>query len=92
MGKWDYTLKSGKQLRESIGVDDYEAVLNSLRQRWDEIEHMSRNLPSCDMYIIEVEDLLEDISNGVLVADSDIDNLLDELYDYCDDNDIWIDI
>lgn len=89
--RWNYTLKSGKHLRESIGADNYEDVLNSLLQCWDEIERMNRNLPSCDMYIIEVEDLLEDIANGALAVDEDIDILLDELYDYCDDNRIWID-
>ena len=92
MCKWNYTLRSGKQLRESIGADNYEAILNSLLQCWDEIEHMNRNLPSCDMYIIEVEDLLEGISNDALIVDSDIDILLDELYDYCDDNRIWVGI
>lgn len=90
--RWNYTLKSGKQLRESINADNYKAVLNSLLRCWDEIERMNRNLPSCDIYIIEVEDLLEDITNGALAVDEDIDILLDELYDYCDDNRIWIDI
>ena len=92
MSKWNYTLKSGKRLRESINADNYEAVLNCLLQCWDEIEHMSRNLPSCDIYVIEIEDLLEDMTDGALVVDSDIDILLDELYDYCDDNHIWVDI
>lgn len=92
MSRWDYTLKSGKQLRESINADDSEAVLTALLQCWNEIDHMDKNLPFVDEYIIEIEDTLEYISEGTMVTYSDVDSLLSDLYDYCDIDRIWVDL
>lgn len=100
MGRWKYTLKSGKMLRESILQDDSEEVLKNLKKCFEEIHSL---IPQ--MY--DEDDLEEDIAE----IDSQLDNLenyeeydmtredcedainycLDNFYDICDANRIWVD-
>ena len=85
--KWNYTLKSGKALRQAIADEDYEAVKERLIAAYKEI-----NEAMPDIY--DEDDLAYDISNlEVMDLDEDeIDYALSDFYDLCDNLGIWVDI
>lgn len=98
MGKWVYTLKSGKGLRQAINNDDQLAVLTSILSCIDEIRAFSRyniiyikHEDVLDMLEIEAQDLIHE-ADLTSIDEDEINYLLDDFYDFCDDNYIWVDI
>ena len=100
--RWNYTLKNGKALRRAIENEDNVEVLNLLKKCYEEINNF---LPD-DLY--DENDLYNDISeidnqldNCENYADYDmtyedvtdeIDYLLQNFYDLCDANKIWVEL
>lgn len=86
MSKWRYTLKAGKELREAIIAEDTEGTLKALGKAWEEIHaQFPDEYDECD--------LTNDLDNIEMVETEDNDEinyLLDELYDYCDNTRIWV--
>lgn len=88
--QWKHQLSSGIELRNQINSDDLDkqGILDALDKCLYELKNI---LPEDDQY--EVDDLLEEIEM-IEVEDDDfeehIDYILNELYDICDYNNIWI--
>lgn len=99
--RWTYTLKSGKALREAIDNDDNLATLEALKACWQEIHD---NYPdSYDDYDLErdladIENEMDNIMNfdDYDLTDEDIEDninyMLDNLYDFCDGYNIWVEL
>ena len=93
-GNWEYQLKSGKDLRKAINDNDdstesWVRVLNAIKTCCEELKtilgeddvSVNNLVDDCDFYIDTI-DTEEDESN--------IDYCLDQLYDICDGNNIWV--
>lgn len=98
-GKWVYTLKNGKALRQAIADEDQLGILTVLRDCWEEIhERFPEEYDEDDL-----SDELEDIDNEIDNLDNyeeydmtyediedNINYLLGNLYDFCDAFNIWV--
>jgi len=85
--KWDYTLQSGKALRQAIDDEDVERVKENLKKCWEEIH---KQFPD-DFDEYELEDKITEID----YSEDDIDEVdyqLDDLYDFCDAMSIWVEL
>ena len=93
MAKWTYTLKSGKALRQAINDDDQLAVLASILSCIDEIRANAQIIDEgvLDMFEAEAQDLIHE-ADLTGIDEAEINYLLDDFYDFCDDNHIWVDI
>lgn len=101
MGKWKYTLKNGNVLRRAIDDGNIEKVLNTLKEFYTEI---NTALPDYfDEY--DLEDKIEDIDNELdnyynydeydmtlQDVEDNVDGLLYNFYDFCDDLKVWVEI
>lgn len=99
MGKWNYKLDSGKALREAIDNDDSENTLNCLRKCYEEIHKLIPDIYDEDDLaddISEINNQLDNLANyeeyNMTEEDcqDEINDLLSDFYDFCDDNRIWI--
>lgn len=101
MARWKYTLKAGKDLREAISDDDNLRTLEMLEKCWreinaqfpddfdeddlqnelDDIENQKDNVENYEDYDMTEEDLQDEINY-----------LLDNFYEYCDNTGIWVEI
>lgn len=101
MAKWRYTLKIGPDLRDAISNENYEEILNYLEIAWKkinekfpdeyeedeliedlaDIDNERENLLNFESYGLDFEEVIENI-----------DYLLNNLYEYCDNTRIWIEI
>ena len=101
MARWKYTLKTGKELREALQENDMEETLNILKKCWreihkalpeeydeddlnndiDDIENQLDNLENYDDYDMTLEDV-----------EDEINYLLDNFYDFCDNMRIWVEV
>ena len=100
-GKWIYTLKAGKSLRSAIDDEDYDSVLTELKSCWKEINN---NFPE-EFDESDLDEVLEDIDNerdnlynyedydmDFEDVEDNINYLLNDLYDFCDAFNIWVEI
>lgn len=98
---WKHKLDSGKALRQAINEDDNKATLKALMACYKEIhklipyqydendldndcEEIYNQLDNCDNYVayeMTEEELQEEINY-----------LLKQFYDLCDDNGIWVEL
>jgi len=101
MANWKYRLKVGSDLREAISDENYEDVLKYLEKAWREInkqfpEDYEEDELNEDIADIENErdNLLnyEDYDMKMEDVEENINYLLTNLYDYCDNMGIWIEI
>lgn len=97
--KWNYHLKQGRELREAINEDKMEEVLNLL---WSCYVEINQNLP--DLYdedelqedLADIDNQLDNLENyedyGMSEDDvmDEINYLLNNFYDFCDNLKIWI--
>mgnify|MGYP006988844089 CR=1 FL=1 len=101
MANWKYILKVSSDLRDAISNEKYEDILNYLEKAWREInkefpdeyeedepiediadiENERDNLLNFESYDMDFEEVVENI-----------DYLLNNLYDYCDNMRIWIEV
>ena len=101
MANWKYRLKTGLDLREAINDENPEEVLKCLEKSWREINKQFPNdyeddELNDDMADIENErdNLLnyEDYDMTIEYVEENINYLLNNFYDYCDNMRIWIGI
>ena len=86
---WRYTVKTGKQLREAIDGGNLEEILDNLEEVWREIHN--RFPKEYDEY--DLENDLSDIDGVREDGDEeDVDMLLSDLYDYCDNTRLFIEL
>lgn len=99
--KWKYTLKSGKALRNAINEDDNIETLNVLKTCYQEINRAMPDLYDEGDLENDIEDIDNQIDNCVNYEDYDmteedvedeINYLLSNFYDLCDNLSIWVDI
>ena len=84
--RWRYTLKAGKALRDAIEDGDYNAILAMIQSCYQELAEAGIiDQDECDKNVEDIDYL--DIE---ALEDDDIDYYLDELYDLCDNLDVWI--
>ena len=101
MATWNFKLKSGKALRQAIDSEDIVDILTALEDCWreihekmpddydendlendlDEIENQLDNAENYDDYDMSEEDVREEV-----------DYLLDQFYDFCDNVRIWVEL
>lgn len=90
MANWRYTLKVGKRLRKAVHGENVNEVFEALKEAWREIHEQFPDEYDEDDLEMEIEDIEAVQSDD---ADyEDIDYLLDNLYDYCDNTRIWIEM
>lgn len=87
-GRWNYTLKSGKALRDVIEDEDLLGICSALQLCYQEL---------FDAGIIDEDDKNEYISaiDFIDLEDEDVEDQidweLDNLYDLCDNLGVWVD-
>ena len=91
MANWNYICKSGKALRNAIDGENTVKVLKALINCYEEIRSMLTEDDS--LYDNDIEVSIYDIQdrlNGGDTEDDDVDMLLEEFYDFCDEVRIWV--
>lgn len=84
--KWRYTLKNGRALRDAIETEDYIAILATIQLCYQELNDAGIiDDDDCEEWVEEIDYL-----NVDEMDDDDIDYWLDQLYDVCDNLDVWI--
>jgi hypothetical protein len=93
MAKWEYTITSGKALREAIYNEDTEQVVKCLIHCYKELQSkLTEEDKEWKGY--DIEDSIGVLTLYALYPD-DEDNVnyyLEEFYDICDDVRAWIEI
>lgn len=101
MANWKYRLKTGSDLREAISDENYEDVLKYLEKSWREINKQFPNDYEEDELNEDIADIANERDNLYNYEDYDItmddveeniNYLLTNLYDFCDNMGIWIEI
>ena len=101
MANWKYRLKTGSDLRESINDENYEDVLKYLEKSWREINKKFPNDYEEDELNEDIADIenerdnlfnYEDYDMTMEDVEENINYLLTNLYDFCDNMGIWIEI
>ena len=99
MADWKYRLKTAPGLREAIHKGNCEEVLNQLEAAWKEIhERFPDDYEDPESDISDIENERDNLANhedyGMTMEDveENIDYLLNNLYDFCDNMKIWIEI
>ena len=88
-GRWVYTLKCSKALRDAIEEEDYEAIITVLQLAYDELfdaelidlDDRTTYIDELDYYDVEDEEIADDL-----------DYELAEFYDLCDAIGVWVEI
>lgn len=101
MRQWKYTLKNSKSLRNAIKNENYLEILKELIKSYkqivkieikDGIISMSEEENTLNDYISDIQDYIDyeliDIENTN--QEEDINYFLNDLYDLCDNLNIWI--
>ena len=87
MGKWNYTLRFGKNLRDAIDSEDVEAVVKCLIACYRELLNKLSDEDK-DFCEIDIEDAIFNLEN--FDPDEDVDEYLAYFYDLCDDLGAWV--
>ena len=86
-GRWDYTLQSGRALRDAIESGDLYYVKNALINSYKELEQAGIiDEYDCEQYCDEVEEIDTD-DDG---AEELLDYELNDFYDLCDNSNVWV--
>ena len=91
MANWNYTCKNGKALRNTIDGENTVKILKALINCYEEIRSMLKEDDS--LYDSDIEVSIYDIQdrlNGGDTEEDDVDILLEEFYDLCDEVRIWV--
>lgn len=101
MRQWKYTLKNSKELRNAINNENYLEILKELIKSYkqivkieikDGIISMSEEEDTLNDYISDIQNYIDyelmDIEN--INQEDDINYFLNDLYDLCDNLNIWI--
>lgn len=101
MSRWKYHIKNGKKLRKAINDDNKIQTLEALKECYKEINRIMVSVFDDD----DLEDILSEIDNQLdncenyedydMTEDDvqdEINYMLRNFYDFCDDWRIWIDL
>lgn len=95
MGKWAVTLNSGKALRDAIDEEDIIKCFECLKACYQELHD---KLPDTftdvdlDMALEDVDMQLSDLEDPDMYEDAEdeLNYLLDDFYDLCDNLNVWV--
>ena len=95
--RWDYELQTGIRLRAAIEGENYELVLSLLLESYEEIikHFIDIDIIKAEDYIDEYNYYTDNIQELIELQTYDEDSInyeLDNLYDLCDSNNIFIPI
>lgn len=91
MAKWDYTINSGKQLREAIEAEDTIMVVKYLIACYQELlDKLSEEDKAWKEF--DIEDAINRLEHYDEDEDNDIDEYLEDFYDLCDDVLAWVEV
>lgn len=101
MSRWKHHIKNGKKLRKAINDDDNVQTLEALKECYKEINRIMVSVFDDD----DLEDTLSEIDNQLdncknyedydMTEDDvqdEINYMLRNFYDFCDDWRIWVDL
>lgn len=88
MSKWKFTLPNSKELRYAIGIEDCDAIYRQIIEAWKWLASTRDDDYTIDSYLDDVEFDLE----CQAFDEESVDSHLSNLYDYCDENGVWIEI
>lgn len=101
MSRWKHHIKNGKKLRKAINDDDNVQILEALKECYKEINRIMVSVFDDD----DLEDILSEIDNQLdncknyedydMTEDDvqdEINYILRNFYDFCDDWRIWVDL
>lgn len=106
MNKWKFTVKRGKELRKAIHEENGVAVINALKQCYEEIlynyifddETDEEKFRDSYSFVFGDDEIIENCNNGTESiskygfdsTDELVDERLTEFYDLCDEYDFWV--
>lgn len=99
MAKWKYKLSTGAALRTAIDDNNNEETLQRLKKCYEEIHKlMSDVYEEEDLYedLSEIDNQLDNLENyedydmTLQDCEDEINYLLSDFYDFCDNNRIWV--
>lgn len=101
MNRWKHHIKNGKKLRKAINDDNKIQTLEALKECYKEINRIMVSVFDDD----DLEDILSEIDNQLdncenyedydMTEDDvqdEINYMLRNFYDFCDDWRIWVDL
>jgi hypothetical protein len=99
MTNWKYTIKGGTALREAIYNEDLEQVAKCLLFCYQELQN-KLDTEDKQWYEDDIQDAIEELSEynpdyedeDEEYGNSELNHLLGEFYDLCDDLLAWIEI
>ena len=87
--KWEMKWCSGRQLRQAIDDGSHEKIRKAMVHCYEEIGDNMKDLSGfCDNMIEDIEERFLDDD----LDDTDVDWMLEALYDFCDENSIWLEL
>lgn len=92
MGRWQYTLKFGKALRNAIDEEDYSKILDCLVGCFSEINKALPDIYDTNELDCDLDDIFvikDNYEDGEDVEDS-INYKLEDLFDLCDNLGVWV--
>lgn len=101
MSKWVYKLNNGKALRDAVDEDDFLETLLVLRKCYEEIhKHIPDIYDEDDLAenIDDIENQIDNLNNyeeydmTLDDCEDEINDLLNDFYNFCDAMRIWVDL
>ena len=92
MSKWNYKINS-ENLRESIQAENKNKIMQEIINIWKDIKNINTEIVEDSQE--EIDEYIEDINlriNDEDVENKTIDGFLNELYNFCDDLKIWLEL
>ena len=90
--KWELELKAGAGLRDAIEDEDYKEVVEKIKDCYREINDKRPDLLDED----ELDNIIEDLDVSFVeeedFTEDNIDYYLNDLYDFCDNSGIWLNL
>ena len=91
MGRWNYTLRFGKNLRDAIDAGDVEAVVKCLIACYRELL-IKLSDEDKEWWQFDIEESIEILMLYVIDPDDEdnVDYYLEEFYNICDSVGAWV--
>lgn len=89
MGKWKYTIRFGKHLREAIEAEDIDMVVKCLIACYRELLNKLSDEDKKD-YDFEIEDWIYTLEAYDSDDEDEVNDYLEEFYNICDGLRAWI--
>lgn len=91
MTKWDYIIKSGKELREAIHNEDIEQTVKCLISCCEELLR-KLNLRDKDDFEEDINDIIDTLYDIDSYDIDTVDDCLRDFYDICDYVAAWVEM